>query len=55
MVDKEVLWNQVMSRKYEVEEGGWCTREVRKGYGVGFWKEIRKEFFFLINQEKNSY
>ena len=40
---RETLWKQVISRKYEVEEGGWCTREVRKGYGVGFWKEIRKE------------
>lgn len=37
------LWHQVINRKYGVEEGGWCTREVREGYGVGFWKEIRKE------------
>ena len=39
----EILWNQVISKKYEVEERGWCTREVREGYGVRFWKEIRKE------------
>ena len=24
-------------------EGGWCNREVREGYEVGLWKEIRKE------------
>ena len=26
-----------------MEKGGWCTREVKKGYGVGLWKEIRRE------------
>ena len=41
--EKGTLWKQVISRKYGVEEGGWCTREVREGYGVRFWKEIRKE------------
>ncbi|RVW78519.1 putative mitochondrial protein [Vitis vinifera] len=30
-------------RKFGEEEGGWVTREVRESYGVGFWKEIRKE------------
>ena len=43
MEEQGTLWKQVISRKYGVEEGGWCTREVREGYGVGFWKEIRKE------------
>ena len=23
-------------------EGGWCSKEVRVGYGVGLWKTIRK-------------
>ena len=41
--EKGTLWKQVISRTYGVEERGWCTREVREGYGVGFWKEIRKE------------
>ena len=43
MEERGTLWNQVISRKYGVEEGEWCTREVREGYGVGLWKEIRKE------------
>ena len=30
------LWKQVISRKYGVKEGGWCTRELRDGYGMGF-------------------
>ena len=49
MVDKDVLWNQVMSRKYEVEEGGWYIREGREGFGVGLWKEIRNEGSRLSN------
>ena len=31
-----------------MEEGKWCTREVREGYGVGLWKEIRKEGFLMF-------
>ena len=25
------------------ERGGWCSWKVREGYGVGFWKAIRKD------------
>ena len=42
-VERESLQKLVISRKFGVEEGGWCTREVREGYGVGLWKEIRKD------------
>ena len=42
--ERGTLWKQVIIRKYGVEEGGWYTREVREGYGVRFWKEIRKEW-----------
>ena len=41
------LWKHNMSRKFGVEGGRWCTREVREGYGVGLWKEIRKEEYCL--------
>ncbi|RVW49974.1 hypothetical protein CK203_091801 [Vitis vinifera] len=30
---REPLWRLVISRKLGVEKGGWCTREVKKGYG----------------------
>ena len=43
MEERGTLWKQVISRKYGMEEEGWGTRKVREGYGVGFWKEIRKE------------
>ena len=36
-----------LGRKEEVG-GGWSTREVREGYGVGFWKEIRKEGSLML-------
>ena len=41
--EMETFWKHVISNKFGEEEGEWCTREVREGFGVGFWKEIRKE------------
>ena len=41
--ERETLWRHVISRKFGEEEEGWYTREVREGFGVGLWKEIRKE------------
>ena len=38
-VERESLWRLVISRKFGVQEGGWCTRAVREGYEVGLWKE----------------
>ncbi|RVW52857.1 putative ribonuclease H protein [Vitis vinifera] len=40
--ERGVLWNQVISGKYGEEQGGWCSWDVREGYGVGLWKAIRK-------------
>ena len=39
---KKAFWNQVMRWKYGEDQGGWCSREVREGYGVRLWKAIRK-------------
>ena len=49
MIENEVLWYRVISRKYGVEERGWYTWEGRKGFSVGLWKEIRKEGSQLNN------
>ena len=46
--ERRALWNQVISGKYEEEKGGWCSWDVREGYGVGLWKAIRK-FGHLVN------
>ena len=42
-VEREVLWRQVISSKFGVEEGGWFSQGTREGIGVGLWKEIRKQ------------
>ena len=43
--------NFLLSIKYRVE-GGWLTKAVRGGFGVGLWKEIYKESF-SIKQHNN--
>lgn len=30
--ESDFLWKRVILGKYEEEEGGWCSRRVRKGY-----------------------
>ena len=42
--EKEALWNQVVRGKYGEEKKGWCTKEVKGGYGIGVWKAIGKEW-----------
>ena len=49
MDERGTPWEQVISRKFEVEEG-WSTRAVKEGYGVGLWKDIRKEGFLMSNK-----
>ena len=38
-----VFFNQVINGEYGEERGGWRSRQVREGYEVGLWKEIRKD------------
>ncbi|RVW84958.1 hypothetical protein CK203_039556 [Vitis vinifera] len=45
--EREALWRSVISLKYGVEEGGWCTRDVMGRNGVGLWKAIRKKWGLL--------
>ncbi|RVX20512.1 Transposon TX1 uncharacterized 149 kDa protein [Vitis vinifera] len=49
-IERENFWRHVISRKFGEEEGGWSSREVRESYGVGFWKEIRKEGALMQNK-----
>ncbi|RVX10737.1 Transposon TX1 uncharacterized 149 kDa protein [Vitis vinifera] len=48
--ERETLWRRVIRRKFGEEEGGWYTRDVREGFGVGLWKDIRKEGALLQNK-----
>ncbi|RVW77264.1 putative ribonuclease H protein [Vitis vinifera] len=45
--EREAFWKQVISDKYGVEEGDWCTWAVSGRCGVGLWKAIRNEWLFL--------
>ena len=48
-VERDSYWKLIISTKFGVERGGWSTRGVREGYGVGLWKEISKEGLLLLN------
>ena len=41
--DRDVLWNQVIRRKYEKDREGWSSQEVREARGMGLWKGIRMD------------
>ena len=44
VVERESFWKHIIINKFGLEEGGWCSRVARGGYGVGVWKAIRKEW-----------
>ena len=46
---KELFWNDLIRAKYGVFVGGWCSIKVRKGYGVGLWKAIRRWWPLVSN------
>ena len=48
--ERGALWNQVIRGKYGEEQGGWCSKEVKGGYGVGLWKAIRREWHIVSNR-----
>ncbi|RVW54429.1 hypothetical protein CK203_068460 [Vitis vinifera] len=48
-VERDSYWKLIISTKFGIKRGGWSTRGVREGYGVGLWKEISKEGLLLLN------
>ena len=38
------LWRKVKCSKFGETNGGWHTYDLRGGYGISLWKEIRKEW-----------
>ncbi|RVW85990.1 hypothetical protein CK203_041488 [Vitis vinifera] len=46
---KEGGGNEVINGKYG-EGCGWCSQEVRKGYGVGFWKILSKDWDLMSSR-----
>ena len=49
VVQKGAFWNDVIRDKYGEVAGGWCSSEVREGYGVGLWKAIRRWWLLVSN------
>ena len=43
--ERNALWRKVVSSKYGETSGGWHTHDIKGGFGVGLWKEIRKPLF----------
>ena len=42
--DRNSLWRKVICSKFGKTKGGWHTYDLRGGYGISLWKEIRKEW-----------
>ena len=40
---EESIWKEIIRLKYQVEKGGWFTKNPRGNFGVGLWKDINKE------------
>ena len=42
--ERETLWRQVILSKYGSLPGGWTSGTIPGPYGVGLWKNIRKNW-----------
>ena len=40
---EESIWKEAIRLKYQVEKGGWLTKNPRGSFGVGLWKDISNE------------
>ena len=42
--ERDSLWRKVIRSKFGEGYGGWCSGDINGGFGVGLWKEIKKEW-----------
>ena len=42
--EDNTLWRQVITEKYGIQRGGWCSEETRGPYRVGLWRNIRNSW-----------
>ena len=42
-VEDNSTWKKVIRLKYQIEEGGWFTRDPKSSFEVGMWKDIGRE------------
>ena len=50
--ERDSLWRKVIRSKFGEDYGGWSSGDINGGFGVGLWKEIRKEWTQLF---QNTY
>ena len=50
--ERDSLWRKVICSKFGEDYGGWSSGDIKGGFGVGLWKEIRKEWTHLF---QNTY
>ena len=50
--ERNTLWRETISRKFGEMWGGWCSGENRENFGIGLWKEIRKDWGTLHDNAK---
>ena len=50
--ERDSHWRKVIRCKFGEDYGGWCSGDINGGFGVGLWKEIRKEWPQLL---QNTY
>ena len=43
IVEDNSTWKNLINMKYGLEEGGWFSKEPKRSFGVGLWKDIRRE------------
>ena len=43
-LERESFWRKVIVEKFGGVDGGWTIREFKDSYGMGLWKDIRKEW-----------
>ena len=50
--ERDPLWKWVIVGKYGQVEGGWCSKVVGEGHGVGVWKAIKGKWEMFKTRTK---
>ena len=50
--ERNSLWRETIRRKFGEMQGGWCSGESRNNFGIGLWKEIRKDWEVIVKNAK---
>ena len=50
--ERNALWRETINRKFGEMQGGWCSGEIRVNFGIGLYKEIRKDWGNTLDNVK---